>query len=423
MIKEIFNNLLDFSEKEERAISFFLFGLAIYSITVAFVTESRLVIIVFQLLQLASLALMLFGAITLIKFKFDNFYLSIVYTVYLLWLFVIFIGVFKYLDYSYFKSSFLGAPYGPMLYFSPLILLFPRKFLFYRKLFTFIIIFGIFYLLFNAFFIKDLLNSNTSSKRSQTIVETLSSLSLPCGFIILTSVYHTKKRFLTALGIVIIALAFAIIRARRGLILMYSEFLFFGYLFYFFKSKSRIIILYFTLLLTLLGFLYAFQLYKPTDNKIFGFLLEKGDEDTRTGIELYFYDDMKSKDWIVGRGIEGQYFCPDIEEDQVTNYRKNIETGYLQTILKGGLISLGLFLLIALPAVIKGVFFSKNIFSKAAGIWVLLSIINSYPTIVNGFTLEYLLVWFSIGICYSSKIRQMSELDILMAIYPEIENE
>ena len=181
--------------------------------------------------------------------------------------------------------------------------------------------------------------------------------------------------------------------------------------------------MYFTLLLTLLGFLYAFQLYKPTDNKIFGFLLEKGDEDTRTGIELYFYDDMKSKDWIVGRGIEGQYFCPDIEEDQVTNYRKNIETGYLQTILKGGLISLGLFLLIALPAVIKGVFFSKNIFSKAAGIWVLLSIINSYPTIVNGFTLEYLLVWFSIGICYSSKIRQMSELDILMAIYPEIENE
>ena len=119
---------------------------------------------------------------------------------------------------------------------------------------------------------------------------------------------------------------------------------------------------------------------------------------------------MKTKDWIIGRGSDGEYFCPDIEENQLTDYRNTIETGYLQTILKGGLISLILFLLIAIPAIIKGIFFSKNTLSKAAGIWILMNIINSYPTVVNGFDLPYLLVWISIGICYSQQIRNMPEM-------------
>ena len=92
---------------------------------------------------------------------------------------------------------------------------------------------------------------------------------------------------------------------------------------------------------------------------------------TQERVELYFYDDMKTKDWIIGRGINGEYFLSNVEENQITNYRRNIETGYLQTILKGGLISLGLFIFIAIPALIKGLFYSKNILSKAAAIWIL----------------------------------------------------
>jgi hypothetical protein len=146
--------------------------------------------------------------------------------------------------------------------------------------------------------------------------------------------------------------------------------------------------------------------------------LERGDEDTRSAVEIYFYDDMKTKDWIIGKGINGEYFAPDIEKEQLTNYRSNIETGYLQTILKGGLISLGLFILIAVPALLKGIFYSRNILSKAAGIWILMALINSYPSTVNTFTLRYLLVWISIGICYSKEIRQMENSYIKDIINP-----
>ena len=141
-------------------------------------------------------------------------------------------------------------------------------------------------------------------------------------------------------------------------------------------------------------------------------MAQRGDEDTRTGVELYFYDDMKIKDWIVGKGAGGTYFCPDIEVDQVSDYRSGIETGYLQLILKGGLINLGLLLLIAVPASIKGIFFSKNLLSKAAGIWILLFMVNLYPQNAVSFNLSYILVWISIGICFSAKIRKMTDEDI-----------
>ena len=143
---------------------------------------------------------------------------------------------------------------------------------------------------------------------------------------------------------------------------------------------------------------------------VFGFLVERGTEDTRTPVEDCFYDDMKPKDWLVGRGIMGDYFCPIVEEDSdIRGYRFTIETGFLQIILKGGLISLGLLLLVTVPAMINGIFFSKNILSKAAGFWILIWLISLYPANVATFSLYYFLVWISVGICYSKPIRNMSE--------------
>ena len=160
------------------------------------------------------------------------------------------------------------------------------------------------------------------------------------------------------------------------------------------------------------GIIYGREILNKNQNGLFSYLIERGDEDTRSDVEVSFVKDMNTKDWMIGRGINGQYFCPDIEEDDVTGYRSVIETGYLQIILKGGIISLGLYSLIAVPAAIKGIFYSKNILSIASGIWIFLSLINLYPILVNVFSLQYLLVWISIGICYSKNIRNIPDSTI-----------
>jgi len=153
--------------------------------------------------------------------------------------------------------------------------------------------------------------------------------------------------------------------------------------------------------------------YHIRENRILGFFAERGDDDTRTGIEWYFYNDMQTKDWTVGKGILGDYYCPDISESQQTNFRDDIETGYLQIILKGGIVSLLLFLLISIPAIIKGIFFSRNTLAKASGVWILLFISTLYPRDETKFTLNYILVWMSIGLCYNKNLRNLQEEEII----------
>ncbi len=117
---------------------------------------------------------------------------------------------------------------------------------------------------------------------------------------------------------------------------------------------------------------------------------------------------MEDKDWIIGKAIDGTYFCPDIDEDG-PGYRYVIETGYLQMILTGGIIKLLLTLLITLPVIYRGIFRSKNTLSKAAGIWVLLWALYLYPATTEAFTMYYLLLWIAVGICYSKEIRNTPE--------------
>jgi hypothetical protein len=54
-------------------------------------------------------------------------------------------------------------------------------------------------------------------------------------------------------------------------------------------------------------------------------------------------------------------------------------------------------------------FFSNNALSKAAALWIILWLISLYPSTVTTFTMNYILVWIAIGICYSKLVRNMSD--------------
>jgi hypothetical protein len=321
-------------------------------------------------------------------------------------LYVIIRGI--HLDYTYIKGLLLDADYGALFYFVPLILLLPQDFTYFKKLFNVIIILGIFCLFYNILFIRELLDRSTDT---QDVVEILvRNLAMPCGFILLTYKYHADKKKLLALMVMILSLLFSIYKGRRGLSTTLLCILIPAYFQYLFSTRSKVLTVYASILFMISGLMYATSIYRIGNNKLFGFIAERGTEDTRTPVEDYFYSDMKEKDWIIGRGVNGEYFCPDVVPDQETNYRDLIETGYLQIVLKGGLIRLILFLLIALPAVILGLFFSRNILSKAAAVWISMALISLYPATVESFNLQYFLVWISIGICYSKKIRKLSDI-------------
>ena len=154
----------------------------------------------------------------------------------------------------------------------------------------------------------------------------------------------------------------------------------------------------------------GYELYSDNQNVFFSYLSRRIDQDTRTGVEDCFYNDFTFKDWIIGRGFEGRYFCPTIFDNyELNDYRPMIETDFLNIILKSGGVYLALLLALMIPAVFKGWFQSKNILSKAAASWIFIWIICLYPANVFAFSLNYLLVWLSVGICFSERIRLMPE--------------
>lgn len=402
-------NQLPEGNKQIRNLNFFWIGYIIYSFSYSLIGTGYVNFKLFQFFQIIGLILIISNATRLIKNRIEDNYLRFIFTLYCGWSFLLILrGFDNLLNYDFLKGFLFDPTYGGMLYFVPLIILFPAQISFYKRVFDVIALFCVFYIIYDIVFVRDLLSAGDSNSKSLGIVEQSTDLSFPCGFILLTYLYHSNKRIIVAAAALFLTLLFATIRARRGLILMASTMVLFAYLVYFFTSKYKLTALYLSVLLVAIGAIYYVHLYKPKNNPIFSYILERGQEDTRTGVELLFYDDMKTTDWIIGRGINGEYFAPGIEEYQVTNYRDVIETGYLQTILKGGIISLALFLLIAIPAIINGLFFSKNLLSKASAIWIFWVVMSMYPAVTISFTLRYVLVWIAIGICYSKDIRNMS---------------
>ena len=213
---------------------------------------------------------------------------------------------------------------------------------------------------------------------------------------------------LWVLFIIILTFLLAAIRARRGLMFMSANILVFTYIIYNYAHKTNLFFKFFPLLVVFFVSVYAVSVFSEKSRSgAFSLITQRLNEDTRSDVVDYFYLDMSKKDWIAGKGIDGMYWCP--TGATVDGYRAVIETDYLQIMLKGGMISLGLLFLIAIPAVFLGLFYSKNILSKAAAAWILLWILALFPATVTTFSLNYLLVWISIGICYSKEIRNMPE--------------
>lgn len=406
----------------EKLLNYFWVGFIIYSASYTITTTTAVNYIICQFLQILGIVLFVTTSIMLIKWRFDSRYLKIIYFIYCFWLTTVMFRGFSF-EYSNLKLMLFDAEFGIFRYFAPLILLFPKNLEYLKKVFNVIIILGIFFIAYDILFLGQLLDLNYDNESTKFTFEYFTkTLSVSCGFILLTFYHHTNRRNLFAFIVISLSIGFAIYRARRALIFMIGAPLLISYLLFFYTSKRKFIVLFFSVILGYFLILYGVKFYNQNKNDVFTLITDRITEDTRSGVETYFYNDMNAVDWAIGKGINGKYFCPDTELSDLTGHRSKIETDYLNIILKGGLISLVLLILIIVPAIIKGIFYSKNTLSKAAAFWILIWSLNLYPAIVNSFSLNHLLVWISIGICYSEKIRNLPETYIVNQFLPARKN-
>jgi len=398
------------------AWNLFWFGFAIYTISYS-IPGVYISIKYSQAVQIFGIILFVSSGAYLIFWSFENIYLKIVFLFYLLWSLVTIFRGFVF-EYTFLKLIFFNAPFSIFLYFAPLIIVFKGILTNLKKLFTVIIILNLFFLIYIILYRQLIFLGISGFHRYPTVVteRLVHFLSLPAAYILLTFAYHKKRRVLFSLFILVFTFLIVTIRARRGLMFMTICLMVFSYIIFYYTNKGKILKGLISIALLIFVVFYAYMTYSKNQSGTFSLISNRIDEDSRGWVEDYFFNSMSTKDLILGKGINGLYYCPGIDEAEgsITVFRSVIETGYLQMVLKGGYISLVLYLLITIPAIFIGLFSSKNVLTKSSAIWIFLYTIFLYPTYVNMFSLTYLIIWISVGICYNKSIREKSDEEILI---------
>jgi hypothetical protein len=404
------NNPLAVSKKQQRSIAFFWYGFLVFTVTAIFILIGNKYLsgATCQAIQVVALSFMVIGATDLMKYKFDDEYLKNVFTIYMVYSLTVVARGIKF-DFASIKTLLLDGGYGILPYLTPLVVLLPKNLVVYKQTFVTLLILGGLFLVFDMAYYTIIHNPDWMDLESQLYIEIfVGALAAPAAFLLSVYLYNNKFTNLFTAIVLLVAVYFLIYRARRGSLALCLTSVAAAGMMYLIYTKRTALIILISIILISFNTIFLSGIKLPG---MFNFLMARKDEDTRSGVEDYMRSGMQSKkDWLIGKGINGTYYCPFFVDLVTGSYeRPVIETGYLQIILKGGIISLTLLLLMLIPAVYKGFFDSQNIFTKAAAMYVLLWMVSLYPTVSNDFSMKYVFLWIAVGICYSKKIRELPD--------------
>lgn len=230
-------------------------------------------------------------------------------------------------------------------------------------------------------------------------------------FLVLFQNFFNKKVKIVINVIALITIVFSALLARRGILLIYS----FVYISFFivytsFFSKKKIIPLILSIFI-ICGLTFFISLY---GEEYLGYLYERMLVDTRSETENELLQDLaNTNDLLLGRGISGTYYSQSIEQE----YRAGIETGYLNLVLKGGWVYVALFVLFVTPAIVKGLFSSKNHVVKMMAIYSIIWFFYFNTASANmSLSIRYFFFLYCIFICYTPYYRNMTDSQILQIL-------
>lgn len=131
--------------------------------------------------------------------------------------------------------------------------------------------------------------------------------------------------------------------------------------------------------------------------------------DTRTFLYYEVFQDLKlNKAFLFGKGMNAGYAS---ESFEMFN-RQIVEVGFLQMLLKTGIIGCVLYFWIILSAIFKALGKSKSLFMKALGLLIASYLLLFFVENIIAYNLLNIVVWFSIGVCHSQELRELNDQEI-----------
>jgi hypothetical protein len=145
------------------------------------------------------------------------------------------------------------------------------------------------------------------------------------------------------------------------------------------------------------------------ENKLEGYGQENIRSDTRTFLYVDVFRDLKiNKAFAFGKGINGGYASEDFE----TFNRVAIEVGFLQIILKTGILGFLLYSSLIISAIYNALNNSSNYFIKYLGLLLCGYFFMLFIENIIAFNLLNVVIWCVVGMCQSKELRALSDHEI-----------
>ncbi len=248
------------------------------------------------------------------------------------------------------------------------------------------------------------------------------SISLTAFFINLTPFQPGRIRLVTFLGAVLLFYLAYITGIRTMMIQIIL--LFFSIIPVYLYKQFNTKLIYSIVLISLIIPFYLLHKSLDTGQSPFKKVLSELTDrelgvDTRTFLYVEVYSDLKeTHSLITGKGSNGTYYSPYFDETgEDTENRLSVEVGILALLLKGGIISVILYLTLSISAVYYALFHSNNYVVMSLGFMMLLHILILFIANSPDYSVYNYLIWFFTGVCLSREIRMLSNTEIKNFIF------
>lgn len=338
---------------------------------------------------------------------------SIMIIVFTFWSIIMLLTAIFEFDDIFYLQRLLGQRFFFIPYMLPLLLLFSKFDLeFFRYYFTLTILFLIPAIVMQVYIIGSGIDRMHWFEQTSRIF----IFDIGSGFLLLTS-HLARRKYVSYLAIFYIVCFIFLwtFYGRRGMLVEYSMLLIMMVII---RIRSGLLTradrmkIYFSgliLIILLIGLGYL-----VTETYVFqrGFNKSAFEESRGLVFEDFFADFTTAKDWIIGRGLLGT-----VSRSILNNADASfIENGFLNIMLKGGLVYALPFIIILLRASYLGIFKSNNELCSALGFLILIHVIMMGSFNLPDYSPKYIMIWISASSLYDIRFRSLNNEEVFKSL-------
>jgi hypothetical protein len=143
------------------------------------------------------------------------------------------------------------------------------------------------------------------------------------------------------------------------------------------------------------------------------------EDDLKADTRTFLYVDVletanKYNSWLIGRSPARGNETTSFDDEDMTGRgeRASNEVAILNIFTWTGIVGVALYLMVFYRASYLAINFSNNTYSLIIGLFISFRWIYAWVEDVNNFTLNYVFLWFMIGLCYSKSFRVMTNKEV-----------